>query len=69
MATGFAKSRLPIEGGSSHRTERAASALGRVAHLLARQVAREVIASGLGAEQDEEAQPATETQPSTRSAR
>ena len=62
MATDFAKAPLPVEGESSPRTGPAASALGRLAHLLARQSAREVIASVLGAEQHQEGQPATETQ-------
>jgi hypothetical protein len=60
MATDFAKA--PVDGGSSPRTGPAASALGRLAHLLARQAAREAIASVLGTEQHQEGQPATEIQ-------
>jgi hypothetical protein len=62
MATDFAKA--PVEGGSSPRTGPTASTLGRLAHLLARQAAREAIASDLGTEQHQEG-PATEAQPVT----
>jgi hypothetical protein len=65
MATDFARAPVPVERGSSPRTGPAASALGRLAHLLARQAAREAIASDLGTGQHKEEQPATETQPVT----
>lgn len=45
MATDFAKAPLLSHGASSPRQRAAASALGRLAGLLARQAAREVIAS------------------------
>jgi hypothetical protein len=62
MATNFAKAPVSVEEGSSPRTGPAASALGRLAHLLARQAAREATL-GLGTEQHPEGQPATEPSP------